>query len=248
MGWHQNLIIGISAGSWNGAYIAQDPTPAQALALEGLWNATTSQEVLGPRRWSAAVNAVSFRSSLYNGERLRRVAERYLGGKTFADLRVPLRVVATDLVTGEPHMFTTGPLLPAVLASSAMPGIFPPLLTGDALLVDGGIVEWSGCLAALESGATRICLVGCGSALPRRGTRESYRHIFERSWEIGNRSSFNRTVFALRGAGVEVIAIHPRIEGASLLNFDRAPALVRAGRVAAEEAITDWKREQRQVV
>jgi NTE family protein len=242
-----DFIVGISAGSWNGAYIAHNPTPEGALELEGHWIATTSQAVLGARRWSAAVNAVAFRPSLYSGEGLRRVAGRYLQNKTFEDVLVPLCIVATDLVTGEPHIFSSGPLLPAVLASSAMPGIFPPVETNDAVLVDGGIVEWAGCLAALESGASRICLVGCGSALPRRSMRQSYRHIFERSWEIGNRSNFSRTVFALRGAGVDVIAIHPRIEGASLLNFDRAPALVRAGRASAERAVAEWKRDHEQL-
>ncbi|MBF6589044.1 MAG: patatin-like phospholipase family protein [Ktedonobacterales bacterium] len=239
-GFLPDFIVGISAGSWNGAYIAQDPTPAHALELERLWIETTSQQIIGAHRWAFAFNAVAFRSSLYSGEGLRRVAERYLGERTFEDLRVPLRIVATDLVSGEPRLFSEGPLLPAVLASSAMPGIFPPVVAQDAVLVDGGIVEWAGCLAALASGATRICLVGCGSALPRRDKQESYRHIFERSWEVGNRSNFSRTVFALRGAGVEVLAIHPRIEGASLLNFDRAPALIQAGRVAAEQAIASW--------
>ncbi|HEX6122650.1 MAG TPA: patatin-like phospholipase family protein [Ktedonobacterales bacterium] len=239
-----DFVVGISAGSWNGAFIAQNPTAAHALELERLWIATTSQDIIGPRRWTAAINAVSFRPSLYSGDGLRRVAERYLEDTTFEDLRVPLRIVATDLVTGQAKLFASGPLLPAVVASSAMPGIFPPVGVGESLLVDGGIVEWAGCLAALESGATRICLVGCGSALPRRGKQESYRHIFERSWEIGNRSNFQRTVFALRGAGVEVLAVHPRIEGASLLNFDRAPALIQAGRAAAEQAVAEWKRLQ----
>jgi NTE family protein len=242
-----DLIIGISAGSWNGAYIAQDPTPDRALELEHHWIATTSQDIIGPRKWSAAWNAVSFRPSLYGGDGLRRVAERYMEGKHFEDLQVPLRIVTADLVSGEARIISSGPLLPAVLASSAMPGIFPPVISQDALLVDGGIVEWSGCLAALESGATRICLLGCGSALPPRSKAETYRHIFERSWEVGNRSGFNRTVFALRAAGVEVIAVHPNIEGASLLNFDRAPNLIHAGRAAAEQALKEWERERQAV-
>jgi predicted acylesterase/phospholipase RssA len=243
-GFPPDFVVGISAGSWNGAFIAQNPTTAHALELERLWIATTSQDIIGPRRWTAALNAVSFRPSLYSGDGLRRVAERYLEDTTFDDLRVPLRIVATDLVSGQAKLFSSGPLLPAVVASSAMPGIFPPVIAEDTLLVDGGIVEWAGCLAALESGATRICLVGCGSALPVRGKQESYRHIFERSWEIGNHSDFQRTVFALRGAGVDVLAIYPHIAGASLLNFDRAPALIQAGRVAAEKAIAEWKRAE----
>lgn len=236
-----DFLVGISAGSWNGAYLAQDPTPKRAMELERLWISTTSQDIIGPhRRWIFAVNALSSRASLYGGDGIRRVAARYLQDTTFADLRVPLRILAADLVTGRAKIISEGPLLPAVVASSSMPGIFPPVPLEHEVLVDGGVVEWAGCLAALESGATRICLVGCGGAVPKITKGESFRHVIERSWEIGNRSNFERTVFALRGAGVEVLPVYPTIEGVSLLNFDRAPALIHAGRAAAERALEAW--------
>ncbi|MGH2517264.1 MAG: patatin-like phospholipase family protein, partial [Ktedonobacterales bacterium] len=89
-GLRPDVIIGISAGSWNGSYLAMDPSPERALALEGLWIATTSQEILGPSRWTMALNAVANRASLYGSAGMRRMAERQLQGRTFEDATVPL--------------------------------------------------------------------------------------------------------------------------------------------------------------
>jgi NTE family protein len=75
---------------------------------------------------------------------LKRVAEalrRLLGERTFSDLRLPLALTATDLETGQEIIFTQGDVVDAVLATIALPGIFPPQIQGDHRLVDGGMVD-----------------------------------------------------------------------------------------------------------
>ncbi|HLZ22495.1 MAG TPA: patatin-like phospholipase family protein [Ktedonobacterales bacterium] len=241
-GLRPDIIIGISAGSWNGSYLAMDPTPERAAILEGLWIATTSQEILGPRRWIMAVNAVANRASLYGSAGMRRMAERQLQGRTFADVTVPLHIVATDLATGEARYFSSGSLLPAVLASSSVPGVFPPVLLEGSVLVDGGITEWEGCQKAVELGATRIVLVACGGVTAVASRLESFRSILVRSMEVSNRSGFARTVMALRGLGVEVLPVFPELTVGNMLDFDHAPTLIHAGRAAARRALADWER------
>ena len=236
-----DLIVGISAGSWNGGYLALDPTPERAFQLEGNWVSTTSHDIMSPNRWSLALNAVASRASLYGSTGLHRVAERYLADTTFEELHVPLRIVAANLVSGEPKIFSSGPLLPAVLASSAVPGIFPPIMGEQEMLVDGTLAEWTGCTMALEMGATRIFLVACGGVFRAAPKLQTFRHILERSMELHNRANFARTVFALRGAGVEVIPIFPEITVGHMLDFDHAPELVLAGRLAARQALRDWE-------
>lgn len=240
-GIRPDFIIGVSAGSWNGSYLAVDPTPDRAVRLEGLWIATTSNDIMGPNRWVSAINAVANRTSLYGSAGMRRTAERQVSKVTFEELAVPLAIVAADLVAGEPVFFTKGPVLPAVLASSAVPGIFPPVVGDDAVLVDGGLVEWAACVRAMEQGAERIFLVACGGITASQPRLESFRQILERSFEVSNRSGFARTVFALRGAGIEVIPIFPELSVGTALNFDHAPALVHAGRAAARRALLEWK-------
>lgn len=231
-----DLIIGISAGAWNGAFLALDPTPARAFELEGLWVATTSQQMLGSH-WRAGMNAVGRRASLYGSDGVSRVAARHIAGRSFEDLRVPLRIVASDLVSGEAAFFESGPLERAVLASSAIPGIFPPLVDGDRVLVDGGLVEWAACRAALDSGARRIVLVGCGSVTTPASKQQTFRHIWDRGREVRMRHDFERTVAALRGSGRDILAIYPAIASGWSLDFDHAPALIAAGRRAATDAL-----------
>lgn len=238
-----DMIIGISAGSWNGAHLALDPTPERAFQLEGNWVSTTSNEIMGPNRWSLALNAVASRASLYGSAGMQRVAERYLAATTFEELRVPLRIVAANLVSGEPKVFSSGSLLSAVLASSAVPGIFPPIIREQEVLVDGTLAEWTGCTTALEMGATRIFLVSCGGVFHSSPRLQTFRHIMERSMELHNRANFAQTVFALRGAGAEVIPIFPEMTAGHMLDFDHAPELVAAGRLAARQALRDWEQQ-----
>lgn len=238
-----NYIVGISAGSWNGAFLAQDPTAARARALEELWLQTSTLDIVGPRRWRAAINALAQRSSLYGNAGVRKVAGRYLGELTFEELTVPLRVVATDLGTGNAHIFSKGAILPAVVASSAMPGIFPPVVTSDTVLIDGGIAEWAACLDALNWGATRICFLACGAIIGKETRTRTVRRVLERSLEINLRNTFEVMTFALRASGVDVLAVFPELPGGTMLDFDEAPAFIEAGRIAAQKALAAWHQE-----
>jgi NTE family protein len=71
--------------------------------------------------------------------RVNEILQELLGDKNFDDLRIPLAVTATDLTTGLPVVIKTGKLLDAILATSAVPGVFPPQQMGGHILVDGGV-------------------------------------------------------------------------------------------------------------
>jgi predicted acylesterase/phospholipase RssA len=162
-GVRPDLIIGVSAGAWNGAYLAVDPTVERARELCGIWASLKNSDLLGGGWWRAAVSAVSGRASLYSAEGPIRMARRYMEKQTFAELQVKLYILATNLTTGQPKLFSSGRVLPAVLASSAVPGIFPPVILDEQVYVDGGLLEWDACAEALRLGVQRIYLFGCGS-------------------------------------------------------------------------------------
>ena len=236
-GIRPDIIVAISAGAWNGAYLAIEPTPERSRELEQAWLDTSSHDIVGAWPWYSALHVVRNRLSLYDGAGMRRVAGHYVAGLDFADLRVPLRIVATDLIAGRPHIFSSGPLLTAVIASSSVPGIFPPVVGDHELLVDGGVNEWAGCVAALELGATRICLLACGSQVPATFKLRSFMQVIERSMDVGLRDSFDRTIFALRAAGVDVLPIFPSTPACSFLDFDHAADLIACGHAAATHAL-----------
>ncbi len=162
-GARPDVIIGVSAGAWNGAYLAVDPTPERARALCDIWAELKTSDLLGGGWWRAAVSAVSGQPSLYSAKGPIQVAHRYLDRPTFDELKIPLHILATNLLTGQPFLFSSGRLLPAVLASSSIPGIFPPVVLDGQVYVDGGLLEWDACAQALRLGARKIYLFGTGS-------------------------------------------------------------------------------------
>lgn len=82
-----------------------------------------------------------------------------LEGKTFADLLIPVTLMAVDMVHGREVMLTEGDLVPALLASSAVPGAFPPVKFDDMELADGGVIDSLATHAAFQQGADRVIAV-----------------------------------------------------------------------------------------
>lgn len=103
------------------------------------------------------------RLGLLGKRRLRAILERALGARTFADLAIPCAVVAADLVRGRPVILDHGPLVEALLATTALPGLFPPVEREDMLLADGGIVNNLPVDIALARGAQRAIAVDLGA-------------------------------------------------------------------------------------
>ncbi len=94
------------------------------------------------------------------GQRRReKMLYRLLGDRTFADLTIPCAVVTTDLISGEMVVLHEGPLVPALLATTALPALFPPVPYGDRLLADGGILNNLPVDVAYEMGAQRVIAV-----------------------------------------------------------------------------------------
>jgi NTE family protein len=82
-----------------------------------------------------------------------------LAGKTFANLILPVTLMAVDMVHGQEVTLSEGPLLPAVLASSAVPGAFPPVNLHGKQLADGGVIDSLATHVAYEQGADKIIAV-----------------------------------------------------------------------------------------
>lgn len=115
---------------------------ALVYALHG--NAKKTIEVM--RESVGATNKVtdiSFfpRSSIFAGKKIFNAAKSVFGDKSFYDLTRPCSVVAADIGNSEKYIFYRGKLLDAVLSTSAIPGIFPPVLTSNQILVDGALIS-----------------------------------------------------------------------------------------------------------
>jgi NTE family protein len=120
-----------------------------------------------PERLAEQINVLQ-NNSLFNIKRLsarsrhrllRNLLSAALEGKTFADLRIPTTLMAVDMCQGAEVALNEGPLLPAVLATSAVPAIFPPVKIGAMQLADGGVIDSLASHVAFERGADRVIAV-----------------------------------------------------------------------------------------
>jgi len=174
-GIRPDMLVGTSIGAWNAAWLAQSPTLDGVEALANIWmSLRPGQILLGQRRpmWPRALRGLLMLSalrrvaggcaSLYTDTGLRQILAERLGDLTFEDLALPLSVIATNLSHGGRAVFQRGPLVDAVLASSAIPGIFPPVNVGGALYADGGMVDGCSVETAIELGARRIFVLAIG--------------------------------------------------------------------------------------
>lgn len=162
-GERPDFLVGASAGAINGAYFAVDPTEAGVARLESLWRGLSTSQVFGPR-WVSLVSMLRRRDYLFAARRLRALLEKHLPYRDLAEARVPLHVVASDQVTGEEVVLSSGPVIDSVLASAAIPGVFPAVRLGGRELVDGGVCSNTPIAAAIRLGARRLVVLPTGFA------------------------------------------------------------------------------------
>ena len=115
------------------------------------------------RRPAAQVRrAVRTRTHLHSSEPLRSGCWSELGERTFEDLAVPFQCCAASIERAAEHWFTAGPVVDAVVASAAVPGLLPPVRVGDEHYLDGGIVNSIPVGRAVQLGADRIFVLQVG--------------------------------------------------------------------------------------
>ncbi|MGQ0570638.1 MAG: patatin-like phospholipase family protein [Armatimonadota bacterium] len=158
LGLRVDLVVGTSIGAINGAFIAAGASPAE---LERLWTQIRLRSFFEPN-WGVLLRGAAA-DSLCTPRRLHRFVVKHLPIKTFEELPTPLLITATDLDNGESVVLSTGDcnLIDAILASTAVPGIFPPVRIGRRRLADGGIVSNLPVEVAVDHGATRVLAMDC---------------------------------------------------------------------------------------
>ncbi|MEO5851469.1 MAG: patatin-like phospholipase family protein [Nocardioides sp.] len=198
-----DLVLGTSVGALNGALVAKDPTVGVVDRLLELWRgAGASREVYGDRPLRTVRRAVSSRTHIYSAAPLTARLREELGELTFEDLPVRFQVCASSIERAAEHWFDSGPVVEAVVASAAVPGLLPPARVGDEHYLDGGIVNSIPLGRAVELGATRVFVLQVGRIDRPLAVPTKPWEVARVSFEIARRHRFNRELAALP-AGVE---------------------------------------------
>jgi NTE family protein len=169
-----DLLVGTSAGALNAAFVASHGTSAAALdLLAATWAALRRDDVFPVRAQQLVLALAGVRDSLCTAEGLDRLVRRHVPFPRLEDAATPLHLVATDLLSGEEVLLSEGDAVSAVLASSAIPAVLPPVRRDGRTLVDGGLADNTAISQAVALGADRIYVLptGYACALPVPPTR-----------------------------------------------------------------------------
>ena len=201
-GVRPDLVLGTSVGALNGVFVAADPTPNAAARLVELWGELAGQ-VFSGSLVRQVQTAVSTRTSLHRPAPLRRLLLEHLPVRTFAELAVPFGCVAASIERAAEHWFTAGPLVDAVLASAAVPGLLPPIAVGGEHFLDGGLVNSIPVGEAVRRGATTVWVLQVGRVeRPLRPPQQPW-EVASVAFEIARRHRFAADLAAVP-AGVTV--------------------------------------------
>jgi NTE family protein len=159
-----DVVIGCSVGALNGAAIAGAPTLDEVARLADLWERLGREDIFpaaplkrGP--WMFIRNGLS----AFPDHGLRRVVDGWLTYRLFEETKVPFFVVATSLRTGREHWFQSGDVRQPLLASTALPGVFPPVSIDGHVYIDGGVVNNVPVSKAFELKTKKVYVLDVGS-------------------------------------------------------------------------------------
>ncbi|MGK2286934.1 patatin-like phospholipase family protein [Pedomonas sp. V897] len=227
-----DAVAGTSIGAVVAACLAADKLDA----LEDLARSATALTVL-------RYLDVSFRGGVLGGRTIERQLRRHFGNLRLEDLALPCATVAADLISGAEVVLRDGPVVEAVRASLAIPGIFKPVLRDGRMLADGGLVNPVPVSAARQLSACPVVAVNLQGDYVNRAAAAGFRRAAGTT-----RISAIRTTRASLGLLLSSLANHvltanpadvvitPAIGHIEVGDFTRAEELIQAGRRATETA------------
>ncbi len=264
-----DLVVGTSVGALNGAFLAAGHRRSPAAEPAGSTSTETGPEPafhpgrraevdLGPtiealaelwasmnrrsaftRRRAVAYNLVR-RGSLAGFDRLGSIIDDHIGLERFGDLALPFAAVATDALTGEPELMSAGELRPALLASAAVPGLFPVAMVDGRPFIDGGVSANLPIRQAIAFGARSIIAMDATQAVLSHRPPRTVLGGLTRSAALMVRNQRSHAIDEL--AHRYPIASMPCVTPPDLGTFDfsRTDELLEAGYRNSTEMLAAW--------
>lgn len=157
-----DLIVGTSVGAVNGGWAASRPDVAGIGALAEVWRSLSRDDVFPTRPIVGLLGFLGWRSNLVPDKGLRRLLTAHLEFSRLDDAPIPLHVVATDVLSGQDVLLSSGDAVDAIAASSAIPAILPPVNINGRDLMDGGVVNNTPLSHAIALGADVVWVLPTG--------------------------------------------------------------------------------------
>jgi NTE family protein len=210
-GIRPDLVVGTSVGALNGAALAALPAEEVVDRLAAAWRSADTRALFGAGNMARLREFVRTGVAAHSAEPLRRMAASMLGDLRIEDLPVPFTCCAASIESAAEHWFESGPVVPAVLASAAVPGLLPPVVIDGRHYLDGGLVHSIPLGRAVELGAERVFVLQVGRVdQPLQPPRRPW-EVALVAFEISRRHRYARELAALP-PGVEVHVLPTGVE------------------------------------
>ena len=236
-GIRADRVFGASVGAINGASYAGDPTLAGVARMADVWRGVKGTDIFPRGTFDGPWAFLQKRAAVHANSGLRAIIEAGIDYENLEDAGIPLEVVTTSLTDGRERWLTHGPAVEAILASSAIPSIFPPVSIDGDVLVDGGVVNNVPISRALAAGCDRIYVLLCGPLHyhprpPRRPAEAALTAFF-----VAIHARFVRELAALP-PGVEVVVFSGGGEpSGQYRDFSATAQLIAEGRAEVADVL-----------
>ena len=161
-----DLVVGSSVGALNGAYYAGNPTLEGVQELETIWRGLHRRDIF-PLTWRTLLGFLRRRDFLLASDGLCQLVEKHLPYRNLQEAKIPIHIVATDILTGKTAVLSEGLAAQAILASTAIPAAFAPVQFATKYLADGALSSNTPARVAVALGARRLIILPTGYACAR---------------------------------------------------------------------------------
>ncbi|OGO51118.1 MAG: hypothetical protein A2148_07135 [Chloroflexi bacterium RBG_16_68_14] len=233
-GFRPSRIVGTSVGALNGAFLAFYPDEAGVERLVQIWRSLEKERFINFNPVRVAYRLASRQIALFSNEFLQQLIAEHAVEDDFAAARVPLFVTATNLTTGRKHVFSEGSVSQAVLASTAIPGVFEPVEIGGQAYIDGGVTANLDLETAVDQGAREILAIDLSHCFDHSSPTSAI-GVITRTVDIWTRERVRRDVTYL-GRQARITLVQPEIqEGPAIGELRHASRLIERGEAMGEQ-------------
>jgi NTE family protein len=158
-----DMVVGSSVGAINGAFYAGNPTLKGVQQLEHIWRGLQRRDVF-PITWRTLLGFLWRRDFLIPHDGIRKLVHDHIPYRKLEQAKLPVHIVATDIISGDSVVMSEGSVAEAIVASTAIPGAFSPIHYKGHYLSDGAVSSNTPIRIAVREGAKRLIILPTGHA------------------------------------------------------------------------------------
>jgi NTE family protein len=227
-GLRPDRLIGVSAGAMNAALFAWSGDTEAIRRLERIWANVRRRDLLRMHPGRMALALAGKRASFLDNRHGIAFLRNHLGARLIQHAPIPLTIIATDLATGRPFILESGDVVFAIVASSAFPGVFPPVELAGHTLIDGGVVADVPLDVAAELGMASVVVITVPPLAPAPVPQHPVAVVLRSStWGV---EAHGRTIVARPPDGLRVVEIPTQPSSVTTFAVGSAAATIEEAR------------------